>query len=154
MRAWLSDPRPRGRARIGCLGVLHRHRRLHLPPAGSRKVDEIAYDRFRHAKRTGSMKKGEKLWQGRIERCRQDRRAALEVSKIRGGDHFVLQDDMVAPSTLKACRIPALLDLPLTRGKPGSLNLRPSCFADKRLAVGDRNAEPRYPVGVLASTGE
>src|SRR5580693_5531290 len=50
--------------------------------------------------------------------------------------------------------MPSVLDLPLMRGKPGSLNLRPACFAEKRLAVGVRNAEPRYPVGVLASTGE
>ena len=50
--------------------------------------------------------------------------------------------------------MPGVLNPPLTRGKPGCLDLRTSCLAEKRLAVGERNAEPCYPVGVLASTGE
>src|SRR5215510_12790464 len=61
---------------------------------------------------------------------------------------------MMASSTPEARRMPGVLNLPLARGKPGSLDLRPSCFAEKRLAVGDQNTEPRYPIGVLASTGE
>ena len=54
------------------LGVPHRHWRLHLPPTGRGKVDEIAYHGFRHAKCTGGMKQGKELWQCRIERSRQE----------------------------------------------------------------------------------
>src|SRR5262245_50202459 len=61
---------------------------------------------------------------------------------------------MMASSPPEACRMPGVLNLPLTRGKPGSVDLRPSCFAEKRLAVGDQNTESSYPFGVLASTGE
>jgi hypothetical protein len=61
-----------------------------LPPAGSRKVDEIADDPFGDAKRSGSVKKGQELRQGRIERPGHEWHATGEVSKIRGGNRFVL----------------------------------------------------------------
>src|SRR5262249_56449952 len=73
------------------LRVPHRHRRLHLPPAGSRKVDEIAYDPFGHTKHSGSMKKGEELRESHIERPGHEWHAAVGVRKIRGTNHFVLQ---------------------------------------------------------------
>src|SRR5262245_51414113 len=61
------------------LGVPHGHQRLHLPPSGRGKVDEIAYYGFRHAKRNCGMKEGEELWQRRIERSRQEWGAPFEV---------------------------------------------------------------------------
>src|SRR5215470_7810428 len=84
---------------LKCLGVPHRHRRLHLPSSGRGKVDEIAYYGFRHAKCSGGMKEGKELWKGRIERSRQEWRAPFEVRKVRDGNQFVLQDDMMASST-------------------------------------------------------
>src|SRR5262249_15631129 len=109
---------------------------------------------LRYAKRNCGMKQGKELRQGRVEWSRQEWRTSFEVGKVRGRNQFVPQGDMMASRAPEACRMPSIVDLPLTRGKLGSQNLRLSCVAENRLAVGDRNAEPRDPVDVLASTRE
>src|SRR5262249_45459230 len=115
-----------------------------------------------------------------IERPGHEWHATCEVSKIRGRNRFVFQYDMMAPSTLEACRIPGVLDLPIPRRKKDGSNVRLASargggrrhcrgeraggsrderrcrrsFAEEILGCKIGNAEPRYPVGVLASASK
>src|SRR5580704_686667 len=118
-------------------GAAHRHWRLQLPPAACRKVDEITDHRFGHAESNRGMKKGEELRQGRIKRPRHEGHAAFEVSEIRRGDDFAFQYGMMAACPPQTCRMPGVLNFPVTRRNKGGsiLGCRASLKSGLPLAV-------------------
>ncbi len=135
----------------------HRRQGFELLAAGIRKRDQLGQCALGHAGREGTMRQGQQMERGLIERPGHTSHAAGKIEEVWRPDDLVLQADVVAPGTLEALGVPSVLDPPFVRSQQKPADQWRPCFAGRsgqRLAALGHHAEADDPIGMLATAGE